>query len=129
MADHASANHTHRDPGAPGTSLEALNEHDPNPAHDDMHIVPPMLYLKVFLALLIFTGLTVGAAFIDLHEFNPVIAILIACIKAVLVVLFFMHVFYSSRLMKLTVAAGFFTFLVLITMTLTDYLSRAWGLW
>ena len=49
--------------------------------------------------------------------------------KAALVILFFMHVKYSSRLMKLTVAAGFFTFLVLITMTLSDYISRAWGLW
>jgi len=114
---------------APGTPLGAVNEQDPNPAHDDMHIVPPLLYMKIFAALLVGTGLTVGAAFIDMGPFNPVIAILIACIKAVLVVLFFMHVFYSSRLMKLTVAAGFFTFLVLITMTLTDYMSRAWGLW
>ena len=40
-----------------------------------------------------------------------------------------MHVKYSSRLTKLTVAAGFFTFFVLITMTMTDYISRAWGLW
>ncbi|HEY0797300.1 MAG TPA: cytochrome C oxidase subunit IV family protein [Acidisarcina sp.] len=102
-------------------------EHDA--AHAEPHIVPPILYIKIFSALLVGTGLTVGAAFVDLGAFNPVIAILIACIKAVLVVLFFMHVFYSSRLMKLTVAAGFFTFLVLITMTLTDYLSRAWGLW
>jgi cytochrome c oxidase subunit 4 len=40
-----------------------------------------------------------------------------------------MHVKYSSRLVKLTVGAGFFTFFVLITMTLSDYISRAWGLW
>jgi cytochrome c oxidase subunit 4 len=46
-----------------------------------------------------------------------------------LVVLFFMHIKYSSKLTKLTVAAGFFTFLVLITMTMTDYISRAWGRW
>ena len=51
------------------------------------------------------------------------------CIKAVLVILFFMHVKYSSRLTKLTVAAGFFTFMVLITMSMTDYISRAWGMW
>jgi cytochrome c oxidase subunit IV len=97
--------------------------------HDEHHIVPPKTYLLIFGALLIGTALTVGAAFIDLGAFNPVLAILIACIKAVLVILFFMHVYFSSRLMKLTVAAGFFTFLVLITMTLSDYLSRAWGLW
>jgi cytochrome c oxidase subunit 4 len=47
----------------------------------------------------------------------------------VIVILFFMHVKYQSKLVKLTVGAGFFTFLVLITMTLTDYVSRAWGLW
>ena len=57
------------------------------------------------------------------------IALAIACTKAVLVILFFMHIKYSSRVMKLTVASGFFTFLVLITMTLSDYISRAWGLW
>ena len=58
-----------------------------------------------------------------------IVAIAIAVIKMTLVILFFMHVRYSSRLVMLTVAAGFFTFLVLITMTLSDYMSRAWGLW
>jgi len=57
------------------------------------------------------------------------VAIAIACIKAVLVVLFFMHVKYSSKLTKLTVFAGLFTFLTLIGMTLSDYFSRAWGRW
>ena len=83
----------------------------------------------IFGALLLGTGLTVGASYLELGIFNPIVAIAIACIKAVLVILFFMHVKYSSRLTKLTVAAGFFTFIVLITMTLTDYMSRAWGLW
>lgn len=109
-----------------------------NPAHDhddldvaipEHHTVTPMQYLIVYIALLVATGLTVGAAFIDLREFNPILAVGIACFKAVLVILFFMHVYYSSRLMKLTVAAGFFTFVVLITMTLSDYMSRSWGLW
>ena len=49
--------------------------------------------------------------------------------KMVIVILFFMHVKYQSNLIKMTVGAGFFTFLVLITMTLSDYISRAWGLW
>lgn len=93
------------------------------------HVVTPRAYLTVYIALLAATALTVGAAFIDLRAFNPVIAIGIACFKAVLVILFFMHVYYSSRLMKLTVAAGFFTFIVLIMMTLSDYMSRSWGLW
>jgi cytochrome c oxidase subunit IV len=93
------------------------------------HIVGPKVYVTILLVLMILTGVTTGVAFIDLGIFNPMIAVGIACIKAVLVILFFMHIRYSSRLMMLTVAAGFFTFLVLITMTLSDYMSRAWGLW
>jgi len=100
-----------------------------NPEHDEHHIVSPLQYSMVFGTLLVFTGITVGAAFIDLGIFNPMVALGIACFKACIVILFFMHVKYSSRLVKMTVGAGFFTFLVLITMTLTDYMSRAWGLW
>jgi cytochrome c oxidase subunit IV len=107
--------------------------HDPsnivNPEHADHHIVTPKVYGIVFVTLLIGTAITVAAAFMDLGIFNPVVALAIACTKAVIVILFFMHVKYQSRLVKLTVAAGFFTFLVLITMTLSDYVSRAWGLW
>ena len=83
----------------------------------------------VFASLLTGTALTVVAANIDLGVFNPIIALGIACTKAVIVILFFMHVKYQSHLIKTTVAAGFFMFLVLITMTLSDYISRAWGLW
>jgi cytochrome c oxidase subunit 4 len=109
------------------------DHHDPanvlNPEHAEHHIVTPFQYLLVFLTLLTFTGITVGAAYIDLGVFNPIVALAIASFKAVVVILFFMHVKYQSHLVKVTVGAGFFTFLVLITMTLTDYMSRAWGLW
>ncbi len=107
--------------------------HDPsnvvNPEHDEHHVVTPLQYGMVFGALLIGTLLTVVAAKIDMGLFNPIIALGIACTKAVIVILFFMHVKYQSKLVKLTVMCGFFTFLVLITMTLSDYISRAWGLW
>ena len=93
------------------------------------HIVSPKVYLTIVLALLMGTAITVWASFIDLGPWNPVIALAIACTKAVLVVLFFMHVKYSSKLTKLTVGAGVFTFLVLIGMTLSDYMTRAWGRW
>ena len=93
------------------------------------HIVSPIVYLVVFILLLVFTGLTVGASYIEMGIFNPIAALAIACIKAVIVVLFFMHVKYSSKLTKLTVFAGIFTFLTLIGMTLSDYFSRAWGRW
>ena len=107
--------------------------HDPlnvtNPEHAEHHIVTPFQYCLVFGTLLVFTGVTVGAAYIDMGALNPVIALGIACFKAVVVILFFMHVKYQSRLIKMTVGAGFFTFLVLITMTMADYISRAWGMW
>lgn len=107
--------------------------HDPanitNPEHAEHRIVQPGTYIAVYIALLIFTGVTVGAAFVDLHILNPIIAVGIACLKAMIVILFFMHVIFQSKLIKMTVAAGFFTFLILIAMTLSDYMSRAWGLW
>jgi cytochrome c oxidase subunit 4 len=98
------------------------NEH----AH---HIVGPGVYVAILFALLIGTALTVWASFIDLGFWNPIIALAIATSKASLVVLFFMGVKYSSKLTKLTVFAGIFTFLILISLTLADYISRAWGSW
>jgi cytochrome c oxidase subunit 4 len=109
------------------------NEHMPanvnDPEHENEHIVGPGQYTLVWVTLLFFTAVTVGAALLELGVFNPIVAVGIACIKAMIVILFFMHVAYSSRLVKFTCFAGFFTFLVLITMTLSDYISRAWGLW
>jgi cytochrome c oxidase subunit IV len=102
---------------------------DTEPTHHAEHIVSPGVYGVIFATLLILTAITVGASYAELGQFNVVVALANACIKAVLVILFFMHVKYSSRLTKLTVAAGFFTFFVLITMALTDYISRAWGMW
>jgi cytochrome c oxidase subunit 4 len=107
--------------------------HDPanitNPEHAEHHIVSPLQYTLVFGTLLVGTALTVWAADQDMGVFNPIIALGIASFKAVVVILFFMHVKYQTNLIKMTVGAGFFTFLVLITMTLSDYISRAWGLW
>jgi cytochrome c oxidase subunit 4 len=93
------------------------------------HIVSPRIYLIILAALLVGTAVTVWASYVDLGVWNPIIAIAIACTKATLVVLFFMHVKYSSTLTKLAVGCGFFLFLVLIGMTLADYISRAWGQW
>jgi cytochrome c oxidase subunit 4 len=93
------------------------------------HIVSPKVYAIILLALLTGTALTVWASYIDLGILNPIIALGIACTKATLVVLFFMHVKYSSKLTKLTVGAGVFTFLILVGMTLADYFTRAWGRW
>jgi cytochrome c oxidase subunit 4 len=100
-----------------------------NPEHGEHHIVTPGQYALVFGTQLLFTALTVVFAFIDLSWANPVIALGIACFKACIVLLFFMHAKYQSRLIKLTISSGLFIFLGLIVMTLSDYISRSWGLW
>jgi len=106
---------------------DAANVNDPE--HQEHHIVGPVTYSIIFGILLLCTLLTVLAAKVEMGVLNPIVALGIATLKGVIVILFFMHVKYQSRLIKMTVAAGFFTFLVLITMTLSDYVSRAWGLW
>lgn len=101
-----------------------------DPEHQEqIHIVKPRVYIVILIVLLILTTLTTAVSFIDLGQFNAVIALAIACCKASLVVLFFMHIHYSSRLIKMTVAAGLFTLMLLLTLTSTDYISRAWGRW
>ncbi|PYP84659.1 MAG: oxidase [Candidatus Angelobacter sp. Gp1-AA117] len=82
------------------------------------------VYYAVFGALVIGTLLTWGVAFVDLGIFNPIVALAIACTKATLVILFFMHVRYSSKLTMITVAAGFFWLMLLISLSLSDYLTR-----
>ncbi|HET9838782.1 MAG TPA: cytochrome C oxidase subunit IV family protein [Candidatus Angelobacter sp.] len=84
----------------------------------------PGLYLVILTALVIGTCATWAIAFVDLGIFNPVVALTIAVTKATLVILFFMHVFYSSKLTKVTIAAGFFWLMIMITMSLSDYLTR-----
>ena len=110
---------------------EKYLDHDKNSEHPEHehHIVGPATYAIIFACLLVGTLLTVGASLIEMGPWNPVVAIAIACVKATLVVLFFMHIKYSSKLMKLTVGAGVFTFLILVGMSLADYMSRAWGQW
>lgn len=93
------------------------------------HIVSPKTYLTIFILLLILTATTTAASYVELYVFNVVVALAIAVIKASLVVLFFMHVKYSPKLTKLTVLSGLFIFLGLMTLTLADYMSRAWGRW
>jgi len=119
------------EPGSHGHASGHAPGHNNASAHgeDEHHIVSWRVYLAILIALLIATGTTAGVSYIDLGIFNAVVALAIACTKMVLVVLFFMHVKYSTKLTKLTVFSGIFTFFVLIAMTLTDYITRAWGNW
>ena len=88
------------------------------------HVSPVSLYLTIFGALMVLTGVTVGAAYVDLGAFNFSVAMLIAGFKASLVVWYFMHVKYQSHMTKLTVATGLFFLAILLGMSLIDYVSR-----
>ncbi len=90
------------------------------------HIVPIRTYFVIFAALLVFTLITVGVALIDLGRFNIVVALAIAGFKATLVVLFFMHVRWSSPLTKIFIVASLFWLAILLGFTAADYISRAW---
>ena len=88
------------------------------------HVSPKSTYYLIFGALMVGTVVTVAAAFVNLGAFNFPVAISIAITKATLVVLFFMHVKYSSKLTKLFVGMAFFFLLTMFGLTLTDYLTR-----
>jgi cytochrome c oxidase subunit IV len=92
------------------------------------HIVPVRVYVMIFLALLAGTALTVIAAFVDfsLAGANTVIALTIATIKATLVVLYFMHVRYSTRLVWVIVTSALFWLAILFALTFSDYWTRGW---
>ncbi|HEU5457879.1 MAG TPA: cytochrome C oxidase subunit IV family protein [Terracidiphilus sp.] len=97
--------------------------------HPEQHIVSPKLYVTIAGTLLVLTAATCSISYVELGVFNAVVALAIAVLKAMLVILFFMHVKYSTKLTKLTLISGLFLFLGLISMTLADYMTRAWGMW
>ncbi len=90
------------------------------------HIVPVKIYLAIFIALAILTALTTWIAFVDLGALNTPVAVTIAIGKALLVILYFMHVRYSDHLTWVFVAAGFFWLAILIALTMSDFISRGW---
>jgi len=101
-----------------------MAEHSSSTTH---HVLPLTVYFAVFATLMVMTGVTVAVAYIDLGAMNAVAAIVIACFKATIVVLYFMHVKYSTRLIKLTVIAGVYWLIILMGLTMSDYLTRVWG--
>jgi cytochrome c oxidase subunit 4 len=91
------------------------------------HIVPVRVYLMIFLALMVGTALTIWAGLQDFPgPLNVVIALTIAVIKATLVVLYFMHVRYSSRLIWVIFASALFWMGILFALTFSDYWTRGW---
>jgi len=105
------------------------------PAREDHHIVPLPVYFLVFAALLVLTYVTVQVAHVDLGSpelltvrihLNVIVALVIAITKATLVVLFFMHVKYSPRLVQIIVASSVIWLAILLVITVGDYISRGW---
>ena len=91
------------------------------------HIVQPRIYIVIFLALMVGTALTLLAAFYDFPgPLNAVVALTIAVVKATLVVLYFMHVRYSGRLVWLVIVAALLWLVIMFAITFSDYWTRAW---
>lgn len=91
------------------------------------HIVQPRIYIAIFLALMVGTALTLVAAFFDFPgPLNAVVALTIATVKATLVVLYFMHVRYSGRLIWLVIASALLWLAIMFAITFSDYWTRMW---
>ena len=89
-------------------------------------VAAPTTYYNVFAALIALTLLTVGVSFIDLGAMHTVVGLVIAIVKSLLVVLFFMHLLYSSNRSRLAIGAGLFWLGILLSLTLADYFTRHW---
>ncbi len=90
------------------------------------HIVSRKLYFAVFATLIVFTLVTYLVSLLELGPLNTVIAMTIAVTKMLLIMLFFMHLRYSGQLIKIFAGAGFFWLFILISLTLSDFLTRGW---
>ena len=88
------------------------------------HVAPKSMYYMVFGALIVGTILTVAAAKVNMGPLNNIVMLAIACTKASLVILFFMHVRWSSRLTWVVAMSGFFWLLILFGVGMSDFLTR-----
>jgi cytochrome c oxidase subunit 4 len=80
----------------------------------------------IFAALMVFLLVTIGAAYIDMGPYNTVVSLGIAVSKAILIMLYFMHLKFSSRLTWIFAGAGFFWLTILIALSMSDFLTRGW---
>ena len=88
------------------------------------HVLPLKVYFMIAAALFVLLAVTIGVAMVDLGRYNVVLALLVAVIKAVLVVLYFMHVRFSSRLTWLFASGGILWLIILFSFTMSDFLTR-----
>jgi cytochrome c oxidase subunit IV len=102
---------------------------DAHARHADLgheHVTPLSVYLGIFGALMALTIITVAVAWADLGSLNIIVALGVAVVKATLVVLYFMHVKYSSKLTWIVIGSGIFWLGILLSLTMADYLTRGW---
>ena len=90
------------------------------------HIVPKRVYFAVFLTLIVMTWVTAWISTVDLGRLNIYVALSIAIFKASLVILFFMHVKYGSKLTKMIVLAGIYWLILLLFIAMADLWTRGW---
>jgi cytochrome c oxidase subunit IV len=92
------------------------------------HVMSSKFYYTIWIALLGLTVITAGVAFLDLGPFNVIVALVIATVKALLVVLFFMHVKYASeKLTKIVIVSAIFWLFLLLALSMADYATRLWS--
>ena len=89
------------------------------------HVMSSKFYYTIWIALLCLTVITAAVSFVDLGPFNTIVALVIATIKALLVVLFFMHVKYTSeKLTKIVIVSAIFWLFLLLALSMADYATR-----
>src|SRR5215216_5602576 len=108
-----------------GGEIDEPVRHDGDHGHH-VHVVPLRLYFGIITTLFVLTFATVWTAHMDLGPWNTIVALLIAITKATLVVLIFMHVLWSKKIVWIMLGAAIVWFLILITFTMQDYVSRTW---
>jgi cytochrome c oxidase subunit 4 len=95
-----------------------------DPHAGDSHQVPYSLYVKVWGALIVLTGVTVGAAMVNLHHLGILIALLIAVTKGTLVLLYFMHLRFEKRVFTWMFLSTLVTYAIFVVLTFSDYATR-----
>ena len=115
---------THSGHAQPGHAHQGVDRTTEQPI--EHHIVPKRIYFAVFFALIVLTWVTTYVSTLDLGRWNIFVALAIAIFKASLVVLFFMHVWYSTRLTKMIVMASLFWLILLLFLTMADIWTRTW---
>ena len=88
------------------------------------HIASRKFYILIWAALMILTGVTAAVSRIDLGSFNAPIAMLIAATKATLVALFFMHMRWNDRVVRVAGAFGVVLILIMFALTCSDFFTR-----